>query len=740
MSLLSRSMEPPGQVPSTFAPSVSQSDMPMTPATSPWVSPMRNSAPGLMQQTGQALAQAGDVEAGVGNTIGDRVQETMDDAQTKAAETQFLGAALPILGQYKTTEGINATQQWDPASQAIVKARQDARATLTNPIQQHMFDQVTNDHLLTFGQQMADHENVQRVQYGKDQAKARAESLNTMSTLDVAGRNREDSNFAKFGAQSDAEVLHYAGLSGIAPDSPQAEQMLRQNRTQRYRSVITSLLDQHAYNEASDFFNEHQPEMDIQQAEILGNAVKAATKAEQVTEFRNQAIQSLQKTPGAGPLTQPIPAGTISTTEGVDGIDIHTAPGTNVHAPASGTVTKIWTNPQQGLSAQITLPSGYTATFSGLGAVNYKEGQKITGGQVLGLSGQDDHGQGVTHYAMTDATGAYVDPRQAASAPYDPKNFSTPEDEEQAVQWINKNVQDPVQQREAESQVRSLANMNRQIGNQEHAAALKQATDFWFQNGQSIAGLPAQVKMQLTPEDLDSFNQKAYEIDKRNYDFAQLVREQRGVSLQASWNADPSTLTIDAVRQAYAQGQLSDTAYLASLRRAQETQADPSKADGQKVLAAQVDNQQIENTLLQNGRADIVNATPKTPQQQAQKVALWQEIRDQIDAEQQVSRRELTRDQKQAIIDSTVLNSRFLKTPGWFGSSSAAPWELTPAAAGKAQFTSSTGRTVQYVPMPAAARPAAIQSLIQRRQPINEQNIYDTWVNAGMVGAPRQGK
>lgn len=719
MSMTPRTFAP-GEVPSNFAPDVTQGDTPMSPASSPWVSPMRNSAPGLLQQTGQTLTQAGDTAARLGNTIGDRVQETMDDAQTKAAETQFLGSALPTLGQYKTTEGINATQQFDTAAQAIVKARQDARASLTNPIQQRMFDQTTNDHLLTFGQQMADHENVQRVQYGKDQAKARAESLNTMSTLDVAGRNRDDSNFAKFGAQSDAEVLHFAGLSGVAPDSPQADQMLRQNRTERYRSVVTALLDQHAYNEASDFFDAHKGDMDIRQAEMIGNAVKTAAKSEQVTQYRDQAVQSLQKTAGPGPLTQPIPAGTITTTDGVDGIDIHTAPGTNVHAPASGTVSKIWMDDKLGLSAQVALPNGYNATFNGLTAVNYKEGQKITEGQVLGLTGKDDTGQGVMHYAMTDRDGTYIDPRQAASAPFDPKNFSNPQDEEKAVDWVNANVSDPVQRREAESQVRSLANENRQIGNQEHAAALKTATDWWLQHGQSIAELPAETRMQLTPEDLDGFSQQA--------------KAKNDVNVLANWIQHPEQQTVDAVKQAYAQGRLSDNGYLTALRGATEL----GNADPQKVLAANVDNEQIQNTLLQNGHKDIVNAKSGT-QQQAQKVALWSEIKDQVDAEQQITQRPLTRQQKQSIIDSTVMNSQFLKVPGWFGSeSSAAPWELQPAAAGKAQFTSSTGRTVQYAPIPSAARAAAVQSLIQRRQPISEQNIYDTWVNSGMVGAKRQ--
>lgn len=706
--------------------------MPTVPTGGPWVAPMRNAAPGALQQTGQTLEQQGAGEMRLGNTIGDRVQDTMNDANTKAAETQFLKSSLPLLGQYKTTEGLNATNQFDPTAQAIAKARQDARSTLTNPIQQRMYDLATNDHMVTFGSQMADHENVQRIQYGKDQAKNRAEGLNAMSTLDVAGRNRDDSNFAKLGAQSDQEVLNYAGLNGVAPDSPQAEEMLRQNRTTRYRAVITSLLDQHAYNEAGDFFTAHQPEMDVKQAELLGNAVKTASQAEQVTDFRDRAIQSVQKVQGAGPLSQPVPAGTISTTTGVDGIDIHAASGTSVRAPASGTVTKVWTSPDQGLSAQIALPNGYTATLSGLGAVNYKEGQKITQGQELALSGQDDSGRAVTHYAISDPDGKYVDPRAAVSSPLDPKNFSAPADEEKALAWISSNVSDPVQRREAETQVSKLANINRDNMAQEHQAALKTATDFWFQNGQSLDNLPAGVKMQLTPTDLAGFNEKA----KQQYLLNQAVKSESEVGTLAKWIANPETMTVDAVNQAYAQGQLSNASYLRSLGTAKQLAENPSKVDGQKVIAADVDNQAIDNTLLQNGHKDLVNAKDGTPQQ-AQKVALWTEIKDQIDAEQTAANRPLTREQKQSIIDQTILHGQFLTTPGgWFSSGKAeAPWELPPDQQAKATFTSSSGRAVPYQPIPPAARTAAIQSLVQRQQPISEQNIYDTWVNSGMVGA-----
>lgn len=710
-----------GEVPSSFAPDVTQGETPISPASSPWVSPMRNSAPGLLQQTGQTLMQAGDTEAKLGNTIGDRVQETMDDAQTKAAETQFLSSALPMLGQYKSTEGINATQQFDTAAQAIVKARQDARAALTNPVQQRMYDQSTNDHLMTFGQQMADHENVQRVQYGKDQAKARASSLNTMSTLDVAGRNRDDSNFAKFGAQSDSEVLHFAGLSGIAADSPQAEQMIRQNRTDRYRSVVSALLDQHAYNEASDFFDAHKDEMDIRQAEVLGNAVKSASVSVQGTDLGNQAIQSLQKTKGAGPLSTPMPAGTISTTPGVDGIDIHAAPGTNVHAPASGTVTKVWTDEEHGLSAEVTLPSGYTATFSGLAAVNYKEGQKITGGQVLGLSGKDDKGNAVTHYAMADPDGSFIDPRQAASAPFDPQNFSAPADEAKAVSWINANVDDDVVRRVAANRVESLANHNREIESQQHSDALKTATDWWFQHGQSMAGLPPDVSGQLTATDIAGFSEKA----KQQYLLNQSVLGEREVNLLADWNADPKQITADNVRQAYAQGQISNSSYLNYMNRATSIQA---KDD--KIRAAEMDHDQLTGILSLNQLPNL--AEPKTTADKIQRVQVENAIRNEIDLQQQKNSRDLSWQEKGKIARDLVIDKVYTSTPTmWMGSGTLKPAAVLTPDEQKQATVFVGGQKIRMMDIPAQYALKATQDLQTHGFPTTQANIAAWWLRKG---------
>lgn len=710
-------------VPETFAPSVSQGETPLTPATGPWVSPMRNSAPSLLSQTGQTLSQAGDTMARLGNTIADRVQDTVNEAQTKAAENQFLQQALPALGQYKATEGDNATQQFNPTAQAILKARDDARSKLSNPMQQQMFDMAANGHVLNFTQQMNGHENEQRVRFGLDQAAARAKNMNTLAAQDVPGRNRPDSDYAKYGALADNETLEYARLKGIDPASPMAEEMLRQNRTDRVRSVISALHDNHAYSEEQDFFDQEKGNIDLRTAELLGNMVKSDSTLVQGTDMGNQAVQALQKTKGAGPLQPPMPAATISTTSlpGVNGIDLHAPAGQDVRAPASGTVTKVWSDAQRGLSADITMPSGYVATLSGLGAVNYKEGQKITGGQVLGLSGADDNGRAVTHYEMQAPDGSYVDPRQAVSAPFDPKNFSAPEDEAKAVGWLNANVTDDVVRRVAVNRVESLANHNREITNQQHAAALKQATDWWFQHGKSINDLPADVKVQLTPEDIDSFSQA--------------TKAKNDVHLMANWILNPDQQSVDAVNQAYARGQLSDQGYLRALGQAKAMADDAANPNPDKVRAVTIDNDQVNNTLLQNGFPDLV--TPGTDKDlKAQRVKLFTDIKNQIDTAQTMTGRQLTRGDKQQIIDRTISDSAYVDQSHLFGAPTAEAkrvYFMTPKDLQNAYEVVGNQR-VYLAEIPAQERQTIMSTLYRRGLPVTEQSIANLWLQAGKPG------
>jgi murein DD-endopeptidase MepM/ murein hydrolase activator NlpD/uncharacterized protein YbaA (DUF1428 family) len=730
-------------VPETFAPSVSQGDTPLTPATGPWVSPMRNHAPSLLQQTGSTLMQAGDTAARLGNTIGDRVQETMDDGLTKQAETQFLKGSQDVLlnpqGGYMFSRGLDAQTQWDPATKAIAKARQDARATLTSPVQQKMFDQVTNDHMLTLGRTMADHQHGEVTQFGIQQSQDRADSMNILAS--AAYRSGRMDDYQKYSGQARDEVMHVAGLNGAAPDSDIAQAMLRAKHTDLVHGITVGLLDDHKYDQAKQFFEGEKSNIDMRASESLGNAVKTEWDRNLI-ETKGDALLAGAQTGGTvphtyGPLAtgstinpmritdvpgSPRPGGRLH-----DGYDIAMPAGTQVQAPLDGKVVKVWNDEQYGggLSMRVQLADGNTLGVAHLSAANLKEGDTVNRGQVIALSGNSGNATGnVLHVALTDPDGQKIDYFGASKAQPDQANVADPNVLQRAIDSAKADSSlDPYQQKQVVRYMEMQHTKERTIQAQQYQEVKKQATDWWFQHGNSIADLPASVKMQLSPEDLDSFSQQA--------------KVKNDVDLMANWIEHPEQQTVDAVRQAYAQGRLSDNGYLRSLNGAMAIQDDASKVNPEKVRAVTVDNDQINNTLIQNGFQNLATPATKDPDAKAQKVKLVQNIKDQIDAAQTAGKRALTRQDKQEIIDRTISDSAFVDQTHFFGAPTAAAkrvYFMTPKEMANA-YELVGNEKVYLRDIQPQERQSIIGALNRRGMPVTQQTIANLWVQAGKPGS-----
>ncbi len=413
------------RVPEEFAPSVSQSEMPMAPATGPWVSPMRNSAPGLLQQTGETLARAGAMETQLGNTIGDRIEETVDDANAKNAETTFLKSAMGVVADYSHKLGNDAIQGYAPATQAITKAKQDVLESLTNPIQQHMFATVATQHLLNFGRQMDDHRYQQTVLYGTQAANDRADNLVQLAANSYADWQRPDGDFARNKALAVGEAAHAASLQGLPADSAQTKALVKQKTSALAQGVLMRMMNNEQYPEAQSYLDKANAagEIDERAYEMLANAVMEGHNSQKASRLADAARQiSLGAPNSTQQRMPPVAGGAITSTMGAprpgnrshDGIDIAVPVGTKVQAPADGTVSKVWNDDKfgGGLSMEISYPDGSTEGFAHLSAANYQPGQKVTQGSVVALTGQTGDATGpVLHWAMKDSAGNWVDPR-----------------------------------------------------------------------------------------------------------------------------------------------------------------------------------------------------------------------------------------------------------------------------------------------------------------------------------------
>jgi murein DD-endopeptidase MepM/ murein hydrolase activator NlpD len=71
------------------------------------------------------------------------------------------------------------------------------------------------------------------------------------------------------------------------------------------------------------------------------------------------------------------------------GIDIGAPEGTDVRAPANGTVAFAGSVPGGGKTIAIETPSGYSATLLHLGSISVKRGAAVREGSVVGTAGTE---------------------------------------------------------------------------------------------------------------------------------------------------------------------------------------------------------------------------------------------------------------------------------------------------------------------------------------------------------------
>lgn len=610
-------------------PSVDTTAMPADNYTAPGVAPVRNAAPEQLQNLGQVAQQAGTLEMRTGATIGDRVQEVVDGAQTKSAETAALKSAQDILynpqSGYFTQQGKAAVDGYEPTNQAVTKAFQDQLDGLSNPVQKQAFQQVMQAHLLSFGKQTAIYNHGQTSAWAASESKSRSESYQILAAQNADSRYQKDADgnaigdFAKYTKQMEGEVIHAAALAGFDPDSAQAKSMLREQYTALNHAMISNMLDNHDAYGAKKWFDEQSAagNIDLRNLSTLGNAVKGAYDQQKTIDLASEAVSASLSPTKSAPVTlaMPVPGSSINVTSGLgdtrangrshDGIDIAVPVGTQVMSPASGKVSKVWNDDKfgGGLSVEVTLANGMTAGFAHLSAANVHEGDELQQGTTLGLSGKTGNATGpVLHYMMKDQDGKYVDPRQVSQPQPNKEGISDPDAAEKARQYIMDSDASPEVKKAAIAQVQTQHAQYRELENQRQTATFKRASDYFYRGGEKFGSIPPSVAMQLTPEQQQKFKDEDTGKVLRDYSQGQQFKEMGSVDLQAFFIQNPKMLTAENVDAA--RPKLSNSDYLALQHKAQEFKTNP-----QGVVEAQGVNEQIKYLAGHAG----YNVEPKTP-------------------------------------------------------------------------------------------------------------------------------
>lgn len=284
-------------VPSSFVPQVGMAgESASVPYQAPPVMPMDEAASKQQQELGRAMIAAGNTAYRLGSAM----QDDIDDAATKEADTAFLKQAQDIMrgkSGYLNTTGKDAEVGFQTAQDAMSSAAKNVMDGLGNDTQRRMFQQVAARNMVSFQGQMLDHRDRQVKVYATNEAAARADQYSDLAIMSYAERNKTDAagrpvglvNYQANLAVAIQEVRKAASLSGIPEGSAQMKAMEQKVYDKVATGVVNDLMNSRQYGQAEAFLDDHpvDPKVDT----TLRSSVDANRKRTTVEELTDNIMQ-----------------------------------------------------------------------------------------------------------------------------------------------------------------------------------------------------------------------------------------------------------------------------------------------------------------------------------------------------------------------------------------------------------------------------------------------------------------
>lgn len=284
-------------VPSSFVPQVGMAgEGASVPYQAPPVMPMDEAASKQQQELGRAMIAAGNTAYRLGSAI----QDDIDDAATKEADTAFLKQAQDIMrgkSGYLNTTGKDAEASFQTAQDAMSGAAKNVMDGLGNDTQRRMFQQVAARNMVSFQGQMLDHRDRQVKVYATNEAAARADQYSDLAIMSYAERNKTDAagrpvglvNYQANLAVAIQEVRKAASLSGIPEGSAQMKAMEQKVYDKVATGVVNDLMNARQYGQAEAFLDDHPVDSTVDTD--LRKSVDANRKRTTVEELTDNIMQ-----------------------------------------------------------------------------------------------------------------------------------------------------------------------------------------------------------------------------------------------------------------------------------------------------------------------------------------------------------------------------------------------------------------------------------------------------------------
>jgi hypothetical protein len=271
---------------------------------------MDEAASKQQQELGRAMIAAGNTAYRLGSAI----QDDIDDAATKEADTAFLKQAQDIMrgkSGYLNTTGKDAEASFQTAQDAMSGAAKNVMDGLGNDTQRRMFQQVAARNMVSFQGQMLDHRDRQVKVYATNEAAARADQYSDLAIMSYAERNKTDAagrpvglvNYQANLAVAIQEVRKAASLNGIPEGSAQMKAMEQKVYDKVATGVVNDLMNSRQYGQAEAFLDNHpvDPKVDT----TLRSSVDANRQRTTVEELTASIMQRGVVAADSDPKTYP---------------------------------------------------------------------------------------------------------------------------------------------------------------------------------------------------------------------------------------------------------------------------------------------------------------------------------------------------------------------------------------------------------------------------------------------------
>ncbi|CAB4164961.1 Peptidase M23 [uncultured Caudovirales phage] len=730
-------------VPTSFVPQVADTGASqIVPFEATPGQPMQNLAADQQVKMGAATTDAGNVMFRIGSVI----QDKMNEAAAKDADTQMLSSAQELLrgkNGYLTTRGQDADTQFDQAEAALSDRAQSILDGLQNDTQKAMFRGAASRSLVAFKSQMSDHRNQEISKWKISSSIARQDKLVGMAINETASRGMmirdndgnmvPDGPFHLYSAAAMRELDERNALMGIPDNSELADLSRRELQTQIVDGVSKRLMSEGNYQAALDFVNQHMSvnNLDTKAGNELANRTTAARNemVGKITAMRrekssDELAQSIKETGWAIS-----PSATNNFISPADALRIdRNAPGSlqytvtpfsTIVAPADGTVIEETQDEKQGHTIVIKFEDGTIGRFSHMDGKNsVMTGQFIPQGNVIGVPGGRRDGNAFFGYLL-EKNGKAIDPTSInALTKTDTMNrISTPQTIDNAITIAKNEISDPQLRDATITKLTRLYAVDDQVAREQLERVTSQAANELAATGsistETAKILPLKVYRELTEKE-------------RNYSSPitlAALELSGGQPLDPEGkpfkNADGTVVTLKQyITDQYMVGNLSHSDFIDHMKRARSSAAEYGYAD----------ETALKTFMVNNGMGDILAKSGTNDAAAAQvlnfKTAVSEQIRKMRDSGIKIGPEQEQTAMKRVVADTAMLDIN------WGRDKERIYGTMTPEEQKRTYFV--IGKDLVYTnQISEAERKNIIAGIEAQGDDVTERRIVEEWVEMG---------